>query len=161
VTVKKNILTHFLKLIFNNINAFITANDIIPDNEYGFRAGLNTCHQIIHLLYDITNCFNNENLICVDAIFLDKKDTKDAFDFVKLKLILEHFYQIDLRNNALTILESYLFNRKQIVVYINSKSNSEVINSGVPKGGWGSALIHEQLSLRSKSGIVEISLSCI
>ncbi len=85
-----------------------------------FRAGLSAAHQIMHLLYDITTNFNNENLICVDAVFLDKND---AFDSVKFKLILEDFYQIGLRDNALKIIESYLYDRKQMVVYNDTKSN--------------------------------------
>jgi hypothetical protein len=97
--------------------------EIIWSNNLGVF-GLDTCNQIIDLSYDITNCFNNENLICVDAIFLDKNDaknandTKDAFGFVRFKWILEHFYQIGLRNNALTILESYLTENKSSSIII-------------------------------------------
>jgi hypothetical protein len=63
-----------------------------------FRAGLSAAHQIMHLLYDITTNFNNENLICVDAVFLDKND---AFDSVKIKLILEDFFEIGLRDSLI------------------------------------------------------------
>ncbi len=81
MTIKKNILKLFCKLIFNKINAFIT-NGLIPDNQYGFRAGLSTRHQIIDLSYDITNCFNNENLICVDPIFLDEENLENSLHCV-------------------------------------------------------------------------------
>jgi len=42
ITVENNLLKLFEKLIFNNINAHIVKNDLIPDSQYGFRAGLNT-----------------------------------------------------------------------------------------------------------------------
>ncbi len=51
ITVENNLLKLFEKLIFNNINininAHITNNCLIPDTQYGFRAGLNTQNQLL------------------------------------------------------------------------------------------------------------------
>jgi hypothetical protein len=77
IKMKRNILKLFCKLLSNNINAFITVND----SQYEFRAGLSAAHQIMHLLYDITTNFNDENGICVDAVFLDKNDAFDSIKF--------------------------------------------------------------------------------
>jgi hypothetical protein len=71
VSVSNNCMKIFESLLFNNVNSFITCNNILPDCRYGFRTGISTSHQLIDLIYAITSAFDDRNLICVDAIFLD------------------------------------------------------------------------------------------
>ena len=108
---------------------------MIPINQYGFRPGFSTNHQLIDLLFEITNCFNDEKLICLDIIFLD---LSNAFDSISFSSILEKCHSIGIQNNCLKILEKYLFNRKQTIFYENNSSKPEIIASGVPQGGVGS-----------------------
>ena len=85
---------------------------MIPSNQYGFRTGLSTAHQITDLIFEITSNYNNDKVLCIDLIFLDKKD---AFDSVSHGLLFEDFYTLGIRGNCLKTLESYVFNRKQSV----------------------------------------------
>ncbi len=74
-----NCMKIFESLLYNNVNSFITCNDILPDCQYGFRTGIITSQQLIDLIYAITTAFDNKALICVDAIFFDYSN---AFDTV-------------------------------------------------------------------------------
>jgi hypothetical protein len=91
ITVEKKLLKLFEKLVFNNINAHITSNSLIPDTQYGFRIGLNTQNQLIDLIYSISKALNDPNVLCVDTIFLDYSN---AFDCVSHGLLLEELFCI-------------------------------------------------------------------
>ncbi len=135
VSIEKNFLKLFCKLIFNNISAFVCKNSVIPHNQYGFRPGMSTSTQLIDIFDYITDSFNDKSLVCVDIIFLD---LKNAFDSITFKSILENCYLIGIRNKSLELLENYLLNRKQFISYNNVCSELKVITSGVPQGGIGS-----------------------
>lgn len=135
ITIEKNVLKLFTKLIFNNISAFVHKNTIIPINQYGFRPGMSTQNQLIDLIQYITDSFNNEKIICFDIVFID---LKNAFGSLGFGSILEKCYSIGITNNCLKILEKYLLGRKQIVMFENILSTPQIITSGVPEGGVGS-----------------------
>jgi hypothetical protein len=75
----------------------------------GFIAILSTTHQIIDFLFEIKMSFQRINLLCIDVIFLDKKD---AFDNVKRNLLLQDMYVIGISDNCLKTIKSYLYLRK-------------------------------------------------
>ena len=135
ITIEKNILKLFCKLIFNNISSFVNKTNVIPHNQYGFRPNLSVYNQLIDILYFITNSFNDKNVLCVDIIFLDMSN---AFDRLSFKSILEACHEIGIRNDCLKILENYLIGRKQKILYNNNYSEYKEINSGIPQGGVGS-----------------------
>ena len=110
-------------------------NSIIPNSQYGFRPGLSTFNQIIDIIFEITNHFNDKSILCLDIIFLD---LSNAFDSITFKSILKSCYSIGIRNNSLKILENYLFGRKQCIKYNDRLSESKIIISGCPQGGVGS-----------------------
>ena len=91
ITIEKNILKLFCKLIFNNISSFVNKTNVIPHNQYGFRPNLSVYNQLIDILYFITNSFNDKNVLCVDIIFLDMSN---AFDRLSFKSILEAYHEI-------------------------------------------------------------------
>jgi hypothetical protein len=135
ITIEKNILKLFCKLIFNNISAFLNEYSLIPSNQYGFRPGISCVNQIIDIFFYITDSLNDPDIMCIDLIFLDKSS---AFDRLPFKLILEKCFEIGISEKCIKIIESYLFNRKQSVLFENNLSNSRLIQSGVPQGGVGS-----------------------
>ena len=85
-----------------------------PQKSNGFRPDLLTFHQIIDLIKDISLSFDQKIVICADIVFLD---ISKAFDSLHFKHILEMCYESGLRGNCLKIIENYLFNRKQTVLY--------------------------------------------
>ena len=86
ITVENNLLKLFEKLLFNNINSYIVNNQIIPDCQYGFMAGVSTQNQLIDLIYGISMGLNDSLVLCVDVIFLDYSN---AFDSVSHRKLLE------------------------------------------------------------------------
>ncbi len=72
--IEKNILKLYCKLVFNDITALITQNNIILLNQCGFMAILSTAHQIIDFLFEIKMSFQHKNFLCINIMFLDKKE---------------------------------------------------------------------------------------
>ncbi len=138
ITVENNLLKLFEKLIFNNINAHIVKNDLIPDSQYGFRAGLNTQNQLIDLLYEISIGLNDPNVLCIDVVFLNYSN---AFDRVSFGLLLENLYTIGIIGQSLAIISSLLYGRNFYVIFKAVISVLVSIMSGVPQGGVCSALL--------------------
>ena len=61
-------------------------------------------------------------------------DLAKAFDTVNHKVLLDKLYCIDIRGQALDLLESYLSDRYQKVRLNESESYYRKINIGVPQG---------------------------
>ena len=87
------------------MHAFVEKNCIIPDIQYGFRGGVSTGNQLIDLIYDISNAFNDKKLICVDLVFLDYSS---AFDTVNHSILFNELYNFGIRGNALEVLKIYI-----------------------------------------------------
>ena len=64
------------KIIFNNLYSYLNANNLITNNQSGFRPGEATTNQ---LLYEIHQAFENPKSLEVRAVFLD---ISKAFDKV-------------------------------------------------------------------------------
>ena len=68
---------------------------------------------------------------CVLGVFLD---FSKAFDTVNHKIVLDKLYLYGIRGTALDWITNYLSDRKQYVVYNNTKSDEKHITCGVPQG---------------------------
>lgn len=119
------------------MNSYVTNNFLIPDNQYGFRTGLNTSIQLINLISDISMGLNDPQVLCIDLIFLDYSN---AFDNVSHGLLLEKLYSIGIVGQCLAIIASLLYGRNFYVVFKSAISVLVAILSGVPQGGVCSAL---------------------
>ncbi|KAL0868298.1 hypothetical protein ABMA27_007827 [Loxostege sticticalis] len=125
------------KVIYKRIYNFVTSNNLLKDEQYGFRTGCSTtlaCYNLMHL---ITKSINDK--IPLIALFLDMSK---AFDFVPHKRLLDKLERYGIRGNAQNWLRSYLSNRQQcteITKVIESKSCTfrskyRIIPCGVPQG---------------------------
>lgn len=152
VSIEKNILKLFGILIFNNINAFIVENNIIPQQQYGFKQGCSTFHQIIDMIDNICDFFNDRTIKCVYIIFLD---LSSAFDSIYFDTILESCNEIEIEGNCLKILESYLFDNKFRVKYNDYHSNEIPILSGTPQGSFGSQTLL-YISIRGLPNVLKL-----
>ena len=68
------------KLSSTSYTVFFTANDLITKNQSGFRSGDSTTNQLLTLVNEIHNSFDNRNCIEVRSVFLD---ISKAFDKVR------------------------------------------------------------------------------
>ena len=119
----------FEKIIHNRLIKFINENNIIMDNQYGFRANSNTNLAIL----DFTE-FVRYHVDCgqiVAGIFLD---IAKAFDCVDHSVLISKLNKIGICNNALKLFANYLSNRSQYIQVDGFTSTSLNIKAGVPQG---------------------------
>ena len=117
------------RLMYNRILTFINKHDILYRYQFGFRQNYSTNLALITLVDKITESLQKGE--CVLGVFLD---FSKAFDTVIHKILLDKLYLYGIRGTALDWITNYLSDRKQYVVYNNTKSDEKHITCGVPQG---------------------------
>ena len=121
----------FEKIVFKDIYAYLISNQLITENQSGFRPGDSTTNQLLFLISEIHKCFEHPKSLEVRAVFLD---ISKAFDKVWHEGLLFKLSQNGIHGNLLKLLRSYLDQRRQRVVINGSQSEYIDIKSGVPQG---------------------------
>jgi hypothetical protein len=119
----------FEKVIFQQLHNFFKENNLYYNCQYGFREAHSTEHAVLELIDKVVMQLDNNKLPV--AIFMDL--TK-AFDTINHSILLQKLQYYGIRNNALSLLDSYLTNRKQYVEIDNIQSEFSNISTGVPQG---------------------------
>ena len=105
------------------INNFLTKHNILSDRQFGFREGKSTQDEIACLIKQI-----------YQSVGTSKPAPVKAFDTFCHPQLIECLGNVGFRGTPLTLMRSYLSNRKQFVK-INSAHNKEsVIQYSVPQG---------------------------
>lgn len=121
----------FEKIIFKNLYSYLNENNLITRNQSGFRPGDSTSNQLLYLVDEIHQAFENPKSLEVRAVFLD---ISKAFDKVWHRGLIFKLKQNGVSGRFLKLFENYLHNRKQRVVLNGSYSDYSIIESGVPQG---------------------------
>ena len=121
----------FEKIIFNNLYSYLETNNLITKNQSGFRPGDSTTNQLLYLVNEIHEAFENPKSLEVRAVFLD---ISKAFDKVWHDGLIFKLKQNGISGSLLKLFENYLLNRKQRVVLNGTYSDYSIIESGVPQG---------------------------
>ena len=121
----------FEKTIFNSLYKYFNTNNLITKNQSGFRPGDSTTNQLLYLVNEIHEAFEDPKSLEVRAVFLD---ISKAFDKVWHDGLIFKLRQNGLNGGLLKLFESYLHNRQQRVVINGSYSDYLPIESGVPRG---------------------------
>ena len=121
----------FEKIIFNTLYPYLNVNNLITKNQSGFRPGDSTTNQLLFLVDEIHQAFENPKSLEVRAVFLD---ISKAFDKVWHEGLIFKMKQNGISGSLLKLFESYLYNRTQRVVLNGSYSDYSQIESGVPQG---------------------------
>jgi hypothetical protein len=119
------------KIIFNNLYPYLNANNLITKNQSGFRPGDSTTNQLLFIVDEIQQAFEDRNSLEVRAVFLD---ISKAFDKVWHDGLIFKLKQNGISGSLLKLFEKYLHNKKQRVVLSGSFSDYSDIKSGVPQG---------------------------
>ena len=119
------------RFIFNNLYNYLDENNLITKNQSGFRPGDSTTNQLLYLVDEIHQAFDNNESFEVRAVFLD---ISKAFDKVWHDGIIFKLEQNGISGSLLKLFNNYLRNRKQRVVLNGSHSDYSEIESGVPQG---------------------------
>ena len=137
------------KIIFNNLYSYLYANNLITKNQSGFRPGDSTTNQLLYLVNEIHQAFENPKSLEVRAVFLD---ISKAFDKVWHDGLIFKLKQNGVSGNLLTFFQNYFNNRKRVVLN-GSYSNYSTIESGVPRFCFRSSIIsylHQRSSKKYK-----------
>ena len=121
----------FEKIIFNNLYSYLETNNLITKNQSGFRPGDSTTNQLLYLVNEIHEAFENPKSLEVRAVFLD---ISKAFDKVWHDGLIFKLKQNGISGSLLKLFENYLLNRKQLVDLNGTYSDYSIIESGVPQG---------------------------
>ncbi len=132
ITLLSTISKMFEKIIFDAVLGHCLENNLIYTNQSGFLPGHSTSDQLIAITSFISDNFQDNN--DVRAVFLD---IAAAFDTIPHHLLLHKLKAYGIRDKFLTLISSYLQNRK-IRVRVNGAfsdpSPDNFINCGVPQG---------------------------
>ena len=119
----------FELIVYNRLNQFITANNILSVHQYGFRLKSSTSLAIFNLLSDFILTINKKYYTI--ALFID---LRKAFDLVDRKILIDKLSSCGIRGIVKQLINSYLTNRKQFVNVGDYRSDILNINLGVPQG---------------------------
>ena len=116
-------------IIYHNIMNHLNNNNILKENQHGFRANHSCVTQLLTLTEDISYALDHRKQ--VDVILLD---FAKAFDTVPHQRLLTklHFYGI--QNDTYNWIKAWLSNRTQQILLDGITSSSVAVTSGVPQG---------------------------
>ena len=117
------------KLVRNKIMNYLTTNNLITENQFGFLKGKSCQLQLLESLEDWTSALDSGS--DVDIIFYD---CKKAFDTLSHSKLLQKLESYGIIGHTKDWIENLLKDRSQEVVINNSHSSSKTVLSGVPQG---------------------------
>lgn len=127
----------FEKAMSDRMESFLTKNNILAENQFGFRRGRSTTQACFSLVKEITESLDKKQMVM--GLFLDM--TK-AFDYVSHSRLLYKLQKYGIRGKAYQWIQSYLSKRYQLTEICNIikntkitfKSSTKINGSGVPQG---------------------------
>ena len=119
----------FEKLMSRRLTAFLDANHLFNNSQYGFRSGFSTTHAIQDMLSTIQTNMDKNRFSC--AIFID---FKKAFDTVNHSILLKKLERYGIRGIVNDWFDSYLSGRSQTIEIDSYISSKESLSCGVPQG---------------------------
>ena len=117
------------RLIYNQFIEYIEKYEILSELQFGFQKNKSTEHAISSIFAKITNALSNKKSSY--CIFLD---FAKAFDTVNHKILVEKLSYYGVHGKTLSLFESYLSNRTQVVEVNGKTSDKGLIKHGVPQG---------------------------
>ena len=117
------------KVVHKRVYSFLTQNEILCNNQYGFRRKHSTIDAITKFVTDATSSLDAKDSVL--SVFLD---LSKAFDTINHDILLQKLQFYGIRGKALDWFRSYLLNRKQFVCYNEHNSIADTVECGVPQG---------------------------
>ena len=117
------------KIVYSRLLNYITANNILYRNQFGFRKSHSTNIALLVLVDKIIYSLDNGDIVL--GVFLD---FSKAFDTVNHSILLQKLSCYGITGICNQWFASYLNSRKQYVVFNNQSSQFKYITCGVPQG---------------------------
>jgi hypothetical protein len=118
------------RIMFNRVFNYFSLNNLLYNNQFGFKKNNSTEHAIIQLVREISNSFEKSQFTL--GIFID---LSKAFDTVDHDILLYKLNYYGINERVSKWFQSYLSNRKQFVS-CNDLNHTQFLNvsCGVPQG---------------------------
>ena len=109
--------------------SLLIENNLISQNQSGFKPGNSCINQLLSITYEIYKSFDDGWE--VKDVFLD---ISKAFNKVWQQVVILKLKQNGISGNLLKIIEDFLSNRYQRVVLNGQSSGPVAVNTGVSQG---------------------------
>lgn len=119
----------FEKIINKRLLAFLHTNNILSENQFGFRHNKSTEDAVLELSDTVVKNFDKK--LKTIGIFLD---LSKAFDTVSIPILLSKLESIGVRGVVHDLFHSYLTDRTQLVSVDGINSSEKCLKFGVPQG---------------------------
>lgn len=116
----------FEKVILERLKSYM---HLIPDTQMGFMKQRSTTHQLVKIVEIIASAFKNKQTAALLLI-----DFSKAFDRVSHPGLLRKLIELKIPRKIITLIASYLNERKFQIKINNTISSTREINSSVPQG---------------------------
>ena len=117
------------KLMKTRAMEFITKNNILYNNQFGFRPGCSTSDAVLQFADDCVTALDKKQFTI--AIFLD---FSKAFDTVNKDIMIRKLQRLGFRGTINKFFLDYLTDRKMYVDVRGSYSVTKTTNIGLPQG---------------------------
>ena len=123
------ISTIFERVIYNQLYDHFIKNNLLSDQQYGFRANHSTELAAIRLVDHINHEMDKNHTPC--SIYIDLSKAFDTLDF---EILLFKFRFYGVTDTAFELMKNYLSDRKQYLKYNVHESDVMSIKTGVLQG---------------------------
>ena len=117
------------KLIHSQLSCHLEDNELLSDNQFGFRKQRSTSHAISQLLNQVYTNINKSTITA--AIYID---FSKAFNCVQHSTLIKKLSELNLSQNIISWITSYLQGREQRTLANNTFSSFLPVTNGVPQG---------------------------
>ena len=129
ISLLSSISKTFEKVVFNQVYAYFTNNDLFYNSQYGFRKLHSTEYASLEMVDRISQYLDNGKLPITVYLDLSK-----AFDTINHEILLKKLKYYGFADTPLKWFESYLHNRQQHVFFNGCYSTPKTLETGVPQG---------------------------
>ena len=119
----------FEKLLFDAIYCHLCDNNLLTQNQLGFRPGDSTINQLLAITHKIYSGFEASPSKETRAVFLD---LSKAFDRVWNDGLLYKLECNGISGNVIILIRNFLRERKQRVLLNGKSSQWAIVSAGVP-----------------------------
>ncbi len=117
------------RVVFNQVSAFLTQNNLLDSNQSGFRSG----HSTETALLSVVEALRLARAASKSSLLI-LLDLSAAFDTVNHQILLSTLLKKGISGTALQWFESYLSDRSFKVSWRGEVSKSQHLATGVPQG---------------------------
>lgn len=117
------------KYVASHISKYVESNNLLTESQFGFRKGHSTVHPLMMVHQLSADVLDKSQELVVLAL-----DIAGAFDTVWHKRLVQKCESFGIRGQILSMLKSYLSDRKQLTSVGGSFSPARPVRAGVPQG---------------------------